>query len=150
MGCGGEPLYRSGVQSEVLRSLGQLLAAGRTVPQALQFLAYSDDLPGVVQGKLGLALAATERGEPLDAALNGAGLLPSNMVPLVRSAQRVQTLPWALGELGESLSGKAFRVVRKLTLVVAPLLIIAVGAVVAFVALAMFMPLIQLLTRLSE
>jgi len=143
-------LYRWGVQADVLRALGRLLAAGQTVPASLEFLELSRTLPRIVRRRLRWARADAERGETLDAALGAAGLLPSSMRPLVRSAQRVGTLPWALGELGEHLAGRAVRLVRKVSLVAAPLLVVAVGAVVAFIAVGMFLPLIQLLTRLSE
>jgi type IV pilus assembly protein PilC len=143
-------LYRWEVQAQVLRTIGRLLTAGRTVPQALAFLADSADLPQVVRRRLATAMTHTQRGDPLDAALERAGLLPPPMAPLVRSAERVRTLPWALGELGDHLAGRAFRLVRRVSLIVAPLLVAALGAVVGFVALAMFLPLIHLLTRLSE
>jgi type II secretory pathway component PulF len=54
-----------------------------------------------------------------------------------------------LRELGEMLAGRATRVVRRISLIVAPALVLLVGAVVAFIVLAMFMPLIDLITRMS-
>jgi type II secretory pathway component PulF len=143
-------LYRWGVQADVLRTLGRLLAVGRTVPAALAFLAASDDLPAVARRGARAAAARVDRGEPLDAALADAGLLPPNAAPLVRSAGRVRNLPWALVELGDHLAGRAVRLVRRLSLVLSPLLVVLVGAVVGFIALAMFLPLIQLLTGLTE
>jgi type II secretory pathway component PulF len=143
-------LYRWGVQATVLRALGRLFAAGRTAPQALEFLDRSDDLPPVVQRRLELAREAVEHGEPLDDSLRQAELLPPNLAPLVHAAERARTLPWALSELGDHLAGQAFRRVRRISLVAGPLMVVAVGALVAFIALGMFMPLIQLLTRLSE
>ena len=143
-------LYQWGVQAEVLRTLGRLLAVGRTVPEALVFLATAADLPAVARRRLRAAAAAVGRGEPLDASLADAGLLPPSMAPLVRSAERVRNLPWALVELGDHLAGRAFRVVRRLSLVVSPILVALVGAVVGFIAVAMFLPLIQLITSLTE
>jgi len=143
-------LYGWGVQAQVLRALGRLLAAGRTVPQALGFLGATDDFPAVVRRRLATATAGVERGDPLAAALGRAGLLPAAMGPLVVSAEKVRTLPWALGELGDHLSGRAFRLVRRVSLVASPLMVVAVGGVVGFVAVGMFMPLITLLTRLGE
>ena len=133
-----------------MRSLGGLLAAGWTVPDALGFLRGSSDFPEVVKWRLGLACACVERGDSLEAALERSELLPATMAPLVRAAQRARSLPWALNELGDHLAGRAFRLVRRISLVVAPLLVVAVGACVAFVALGMFLPLIELLTRLVE
>jgi protein transport protein HofC len=72
------------------------------------------------------------------------------MVALVQTAERLNNLPWALRELGELLSGSAVRMARRISIVVAPLLVLAVGALVACVAIGMFMPLIALLTRLAE
>jgi type II secretory pathway component PulF len=142
-------LYRWGMQAEILRALGRLLAVGQTVPQALGFLTDAAVLPLVVRRRLDVATAIVERGEPLADALGGAGLLPTSMAPLVRSAEKVRTLPWALGELGGHLADRAFRLVRWVSVVVAPLMVVAIGAVVGFVDIAMFLPLIQLLTRLS-
>jgi len=144
------PLYRWGVQADVLRTLGRLLAVGRTVPAALAFLAVSDDLPAVARRGARKAAARVDRGEPLDAALEASGLLPTNAAPLVRSAERVRNLPWALVELGDHLAGRAVRLVRRLSLVLSPVLVVLVGLVVGFIALAMFLPLIQLLTGLTE
>jgi len=143
-------LYRWGVQADVLRTLGRLLAVGRTAPAALAFLAESDDLPAVARRGARDAAARVDRGEPLNAALADAGLLPAHMAPLVRSAERVRNLPWALVELGDHLAGRAVRLVRRLSLVLSPVLVALVGAVVGFIALAMFLPLIQLLTGLTE
>ena len=143
-------LYRWGMQATILRTLGRLLAAGQTVPQALEFLRNSEDLPPIVQRRLAIAANGVARGDTLDDALLRAELLPSTMGPLVRAAERVRTLPWALSELGDHLAGRAFRLVRRISLIMSPMLVVCVGAVVGSVALGMFMPLIQLLTRLSE
>ena len=143
-------LYRWGVQGEILRTLGRLLAAGQTVPKALGFLAHSSVLPRVVTKRLNAATADVEAGQPLNVSLNRAGLLPAPMSALLQTSERVGSLPWALIELGDHQAARAFRVVRRLSLAVSPVLIVAVGSLVGFVVLAMFLPLIQLITRLSE
>ena len=143
-------LYRWGVQADVLRTLGRLLAVGHTVPAAMAFLAASDDLPAVARRAARRAAVRVERGEPLDAALADSGLLPPHAAALVRSAGLVRNLPWALVELGDHLAGRAVRLVRRLSLVLSPLLVALVGVVVGFIALAMFLPLIQLLTGMTE
>jgi type II secretory pathway component PulF len=142
-------LYRWDVQGQVLRALGRLLGAEMTVPESLWLLADAAELPPVVQRRLAGAVTAVKRGDELDDALRGVGLLPGSMAPLVRAATRARTLPWALAELGDHLGGRAFRLVRRLSLVIGPVLVVAIGVVVGFVVLSMFMPLIQLLTGLS-
>jgi type IV pilus assembly protein PilC len=143
-------LYRWEAQGQVLRSLGVLVEAGKPVPESLHFLAEGDELSGPVRKRLGRAAAAAERGEPLAAALRANGLLPKSMVPLVQAAERAGTLPWALAELGEHLGGKAHRIVKRLSLILSPFLVAAVGVVVAFIAVGMFLPLIKLMESLGQ
>jgi type IV pilus assembly protein PilC len=143
-------LYRWEVQGQVLRLLGSLVGAGRPAPTALRTLAGFDDFPPPARRRLLAAAGAADRGDPLADALRGAGLLPKGMAPLVRAAEPAGTLPWVLAELGEAQGGRALRLVRRTSLVVSPLLVVAVGGVVGFVVVAMFVPLIALLTRLSE
>jgi type II secretory pathway component PulF len=142
-------LYRWEAQGLVLRMLGTLLEVGRPAPESLALLAEAGEFPPVVRRCLASAQRAVQRGEPLDRALRRAGLLPASMAPLVQAAGRSRTLPWALGELGDLLAGRAVRVARRVSLVAFPALVVAVGALVCFIVLGMFMPLIQLLTRLS-
>ena len=143
-------VYRWVVQAEVSRTLGRLLAVGRTVPQALDFLAASGHLPSVARRRVAVAADRVGRGDPLAQSLRAAGLLPASMAPLVQASERTGTLPQTLLELGGHLAGRSLRVVRRASLLVSPLLVAAVGVVVGFIAVAMFMPLVRLLTSLSE
>jgi type IV pilus assembly protein PilC len=139
-------LYRWDVRGQVLRLLSQPLEVGRTVPESLRFLGEAYELPPVVRRRLAKAAGLVECGEPLADALRWSGLLSRSMVPLVAAAERARTLPWALRELGEHLGGRAFRVVRRASLLIAPVLVVAVGALVGYIAYAMFIPLIELIS----
>jgi type II secretory pathway component PulF len=142
-------LYRWEVQGLVLRMLGTLLECGRPVPESLALLAESGDFPEVARRCLASARRSVERGDALAAALRRAGLLPASMVPLVQASERARTLPWALVQLGDLLAGRAIRVARRLSLVAFPAMVVAVGVLVGFVILGMFMPLIELLSSFS-
>jgi type IV pilus assembly protein PilC len=142
-------LYGWDLQSLVLRSLGLLVEMGQPVPKALELLHDVGDLPAVVKRQLAKARQAVSNGEPLAAALRGAGLMPRSMAALVQTAERTRTLGWALRELGELLAGKAIRVARRLSMLFAPLMVIAVGCVVAMVVIGIFLPLINMIEALS-
>ncbi len=142
--------YRRVIQSRVLRTLGVLLETGKPVPEALGVLADSGYFPSVVERCLDGVRLRVEQGEPLAESLRRGGLLPAAMVPLVRAAERVGNLPWVLGELSTSLANGMIRRLRRLSILIAPLVLIAVGGLVAFLALGMFWPLIELLTRLNQ
>jgi len=142
--------YRWDLRGLVLRSLGALLKLGKTIPDAMRQLVNTASLPAAASDRLRLALAKVERGEALGLALQESELLAPAMVPLVTTAQRVNSLPWTLTELGSALSGRALRYARRLSLVFAPLSILAIGCLVLWICLAFFMPLIRLLESLSQ
>jgi type IV pilus assembly protein PilC len=141
--------YRMQVQSRVLDMLAELLAVNTPAPEALGLLAASPALRGIASRKLTAARRAVERGEPLIEALRRRGLLRGNAVAFIHAAQRTNRLPWALRQLGGVLNGRAARFLRQFSLAMTPVSVLAVGSLVAFVVLAIFWPLIQLLAELS-
>ncbi len=142
--------YRRHVQSHLLRMLAVLLEGGKPVPEALAVLADSEGFAPVVQRRLHAVRRRIEQGEPLAESLRRGGLLPASMVPLVQAAECVQNLPWALAELGETLADRTVRALRRFSQFIFPVVVVALGVLVGFVVLGMFMPLIDLLTRLGE
>lgn len=143
-------LYQWDVQAQVLRLLGILLGAGRTAPAALHLLAEADEYPAVIRERLAYAADRVEAGQPLAFALREAGLLSSAMAPLLTSAEQSRSLPWALGELSAVQAGRAVQLVKRISLIVAPLMVLAVGGLVAFVGGGLFFPLIELISEIGE
>lgn len=143
-------LYRMHLQSRVLKMLGLLLDAGRTVPEALSLLADSGHLPAVARRRLLVARGAVEQGGPLADSLQRAGLLSAAAAPLIHAAQRVGNLPWALEELGDTLANRTVRLLHRISAVVTPILIFAVGLLVGAVVISLFIPLIDLIGRAGE
>jgi type II secretory pathway component PulF len=142
-------LYRMHVQSRVLRMLGLLLEAHRPLPEALAVLADSEFFAGVAQRRLRAVRAAILQGEPLAPSLQRQGLLPTRMVALVQAAERARNLPWALAELGDLLGQRTVRILRRLTMAIAPAAVLVAGIFVGYVALAWFLPLIKLITEMA-
>jgi type II secretory pathway component PulF len=133
----------------ILQTLGRLFIAGRTVPEALDFLKANRSFPGVVQDRLQEATNRVNRGEPLEVALHQSELLPANMVPLVKAAQATQTLPWALADLGDHLAARSLRTVRRIVSLVSPICVVLIGVWVGFLTYGLLLPLIHLLNKLS-
>jgi type IV pilus assembly protein PilC len=143
-------LYRRHVQSQVLKALAALLETNTPVPRALALLADSEGFAPVAQRRLRTVCRRVEQGEPLADSLRRGGLLPASLVPLVQAAERAHNLPWALAELSETLADRIVRALRRFSQLVSPLLVLAIGVLVGFIVLGMFMPLIDLMTRLGE
>ena len=143
-------LYRGHIQGQVLRLLGLLLAAGKTVPESLRILADSDYFAPVAQRRLREVGRRVEQGEPLAVCLSGGRLVPAAFAPLVQAAEQLRNLPWALTELGEHIAGRTIRLIRRLSLLVAPVTVFAVGLIIGFGVIAMFVPLLQLMESFQE
>ena len=100
--------------------------------------------------RLDVVRLAIEQGQPLPAHLHEQGLLPLSMAPLLQAAERSRNLVWVLGEMGVALSNRMLRISQRIMLTLFPIVIFAAGAVVGVFAVAMFLPLIELMTRLTE
>ncbi len=141
-------VYRRAVRAHVLRMLSLLLETGRAIPESLTLLS------GLPLGHMALKLlnrakAEVEGGHPFAESLLKVGLLPANMLPLVHAAERAGNLPWALGEMAESLYHRTFRVIQRIVQFIFPLIVILLGVLVGLIVIALFMPLVKLITELS-
>lgn len=143
-------LYRMGVQSRVLKMLAALLEVGRPVPEALALLTDAGAFPWVVRRRLRGTRAAVERGEPLANSLRRYKLLPRAMVPLLEAAGRARNVPWALTEMGEHLAARAVRLLQRFSLALSPATVAVLGLVVGLLVVAMFVPLVAVITELAE
>lgn len=142
--------YRQHIQAQVIRLLGLLLEAGKTVPEALHILADSEYFPEVARRRLASAGERVEQGQPLAASLRACGLLPKAMAPLVQAAERLRNLPWALAQLGEQRIARTVQAIRRLSMLASPATVFGVGLLVGFTVLAMFIPLLDLMESLIE
>lgn len=143
-------LYRRHVQGQVLRLLGLLLEAGKTVPEALNLLAEAGYFAGVVRKRLRGVQQRIEQGEPLAASLRNRGLLPAAVAPVIQAAEGIRNLPWALLEIGDHLANRTVRALQRFSLLLSPISVLAIGTMVGLSVIAMFLPLVELLTRMTE
>jgi type IV pilus assembly protein PilC len=128
--------------------LAMLLRTGHTVPDALALLS-SLPIGRPTRMRLEAARQRVSQGEPLAEGLLDAGLLTNAMAPLVHAAQRAGNLPWALAELADTIYQRTVRAIQRVMQVIFPLTVICLGLVVGFFVIALFMPLIKLITELS-
>ena len=142
-------LHRMKVQSQVLRMLAILLDTGKPVPESLAVLASSGYFSGTVRRRLNAVRHRVEQGEPLADSLRRQGLLPPSMVPLVLAARTGSESALALGELGDNRANRRIRSLRRISLLFFPAIVVVIGFMVGFIVLGMFLPLVEIMTRLS-
>lgn len=141
-------LFRRYDGAIVLRSLALAIRRGQSVHTSLRLMADIYPL-GTVRNWLSKAAERVERGEDWCAALRKVWLIDRTDEVVLRSAQGAGNLPWALEEMAESLLRREMYRWQAWYNIISPLLILALGACVAFVCVALFLPLVGLIQGLS-
>jgi general secretion pathway protein F len=140
-------LYRLHARGLVLQVLGTMLESGKPLPMILDCVLASGLLPRVLETRVEGLAAQVEEGGPLLDGLTKQGLVTRAMCPLILAAEKAHNLPWALQQLGETLGQRCARATYRLTMLVFPLAIFGCACLIGFVAVSMFMPLIQMLEK---
>ncbi len=83
-------------------------------------------------------------------ALHDAGLLTGNETAVLRSAQRVGNIPWALDQLAESIERRFSYRSQFVVELVHPAVVIVLGVGVGMIFLAFFSPLTSLIQHLAQ
>jgi type II secretory pathway component PulF len=132
----------------LLRCLSIAVEAGRPLPGALELLA--EQHPDSNFRRL-LAVIANEvaRGDDCWLVLRAARLLGRGEPSLLEAAQRVGNLSWALRGMADSIERRAEYRYQIIVEFVDPVLVLCVGTVVGAFCLSLFLPLIELLNKLS-
>ena len=142
-------IYRIHLQGNFLKMLGITLQGQVVISRALTFLEESNCFSGPSQKQLVKLNSSIKLGHSLEDGLEVSGWLPKSMKPFIQSAQKVNNLPWALEEIGNQRLRLASLFAQRFSLVVFPLLMLLLGVMVGFIAIAMFMPVIKMMVELS-
>ncbi|MSR30563.1 MAG: hypothetical protein EXR99_03565 [Gemmataceae bacterium] len=142
-------LYRIQVQGNFLRMLGLALQSQESLPRALAVLLGSGFFPTPARMNLVKLINHVEKGGSLPSGLEENGWTPPAMKGLFEAAERLGNLPWALMEAGLQRSRVASLLANRLTFTVFPLMLLALGALVGMIAVAMFLPLVELIMELA-
>lgn len=102
-----------------------------------------------VRKKLERASAGIGRGQDWLDALRATGILRRRECGLFKSAERAGNLPWALDEMAQSGMRRSAYRIRAWTNVLFPVLLCGCGAVVLFIMLGTFLPLVAIISGLS-
>lgn len=142
-------IYRIHMQGNFLKMLGITLQGQIVIPKALDFLEDSKCFSGPAQKQLINLNSAIKSGFSLEDSLYSSGWLPKSMKPFIQSSQGVANLSWALTEVGNQRLRLASLIAQRFSLVIFPLLMLCLGVLIGFIAIAMFMPLLKMIVELS-
>jgi type II secretory pathway component PulF len=132
----------------LLRCLSIAIEGGRPIPEALQRLAERQSDVTLRRRFIDIA-DAVERGENCWIVLRAAQMLTRGEPALLEAARRVGNLVWALRGMADSIERRAEYRYQIILELIDPVLVLCLGALVGTFAISMFLPLIELLNKLS-
>lgn len=129
--------------SRFTRNLGVMVSQGVPILQALEVVAQN-----VANATLRQAIAkahdAVRDGTSLAAALAGTGQFPAFVSNMVAVGEESGTVDAALLKVAGTYEREVDRILRMLTTILEPVLLVAVGGIVMFIVLAMLLPVFQI------
>jgi len=132
----------------ILRALA--LSAARNRPLGPMLYALGDSYPKqAIREKLQLVQNDIEAGQRWFESLQRRGIISRADAGLLSSAERLGNLAWALTEVADSNERRLSYQLTAVTQVIVPITVIGVGMLVAYFAIAYFLPLVKLITALS-
>jgi type IV pilus assembly protein PilC len=138
-------LFKKAAISRFSRTLGTLVSSGVPILQALTIV---KDTAGnrVVSHILSDVHESVKQGEPIAPTLRTSRLFPAMVAGMVDVGEQTGSLPELLMKIADTYDGEVDNSVSALTSLLEPVLIIFLAVVVGGIVIAMFMPLIAIIT----
>ena len=142
-------LVRRTAVARMTRTLGTLLASGVPVLQAINIVRDTTGNEVLVRAMQSVHDAVKE-GESMTAPLAASKVFPPMVVSMVEVGEETGALPDMLMRVANTYDDEVDNAVAGLTSVIEPLMIIILAVVVGAIVIAMFMPMIQIITTLGS
>ncbi|HPT97208.1 MAG TPA: type II secretion system F family protein [Armatimonadota bacterium] len=130
------------------RTLGTLLVSGVPILQAMETVAGTVDNE-IIADAIMKARAAVREGESIGPPLQKSKLFPPMVVHMVSIGEETGALDGMLAKVADFYEGEVDAALESLTASLEPVMIVGLGAIVGFIVIAMFMPLISVMSSLS-
>jgi len=141
-------LVRKTAIARMTRTLGTLLASGVPVLQALTIVR---DTTGnaVISRAIQSVHDSVKEGESMTDPLSQCKVFPPMVLSMVEVGEETGALPDMLGRIAETYDDEVDNAVAGLTSVIEPVMIIMLAVIVGTIVIAMFMPMIQIISTLG-
>ena len=134
--------------SRFARTFGTLMASGVPILQSITIT--RDTLDNVVIAKsLERVHDRVRDGEPLSVPLEPSGVFPQMVTSMIQVGEETGQLPEMLNRVADIYDEEVDNAVSALTSIIEPVLIVFLAVVVGAIVLAMFLPLIALITKMT-
>ncbi len=130
------------------RTLSTLLTSGVPILQAMETVANAIDNETFTDVIMG-ARARIREGDPIGEPLEKSGMFPPMVVQMISIGEETGALDQMLGKVADFYETEVEMQLQSLAAALEPLLIVGLGFVVGFIVIALFMPLIAIVSQLS-
>lgn len=142
-------LFRGRRIAEVLRILAVAAEERAPIDQALNRVSLAYPSP-TISRQLMRAIEAIGSGQPWQDSLFRARMISAPESALLKSAERTGALPWAFQQIARRRDKRSVYRLSSYVNVGYPFIILALGGVVAFYVISLFIPLVQLINGMSQ
>ncbi|MDR3457807.1 MAG: type II secretion system F family protein [Verrucomicrobiae bacterium] len=134
--------------SRFARTLGTLVSSGVPILQAL--IIVRDTAGNVIIASAVVKIhESVKEGETITAPLEGSGVFPPMVVSMVDVGEQTGALPEMLLRIADDYDEQVDNAVAAMTSLLEPIMIIFLAVIVGSIVIAMFLPLIAMITNLS-
>jgi len=136
-------MFRALYISRSLHTMGQLVNAGVPI---LDTLSITAEISGnVLYRRMWRAVfSAVKQGKKLSAPLTKSPLLPRSVVQMINAGEESGKLGEVLDEVSDFYSKELKHVIKSVTAMIEPLMIVLMGSVVGFIAMSIILPIFKL------
>jgi type IV pilus assembly protein PilC len=138
-------LFRALYISRSLHTMGQLINAGVPI---LDTLGITAEISGnVIYKRMWRSVyMAVKQGKKISTPLNKSPLLPKSVVQMIGAGEESGKLGEVLDEVSEFYARELKAVIKGVTAMIEPLMIVLMGSVVGFIAMSIILPIFKLST----
>lgn len=141
-------LVRALAIARVCRILGTLLGNGVPMLTALSICREAAGFPKMAE-TINASITSVRAGEPLATPLRDSGILPDDVIEMIAVGESANNLDSVLIRIADTLEHRIDRLLTTVVRLIEPILIGALGVSIAFVAIGLILPMLQLTRGLS-
>ena len=134
--------------SRFTRTLGTLVSSGVPILQALTIVKETAGNV-IVSNAVGAVHDSVKEGETITAPLEASGVFPPMVVSMVDVGEQTGALPEMLLKIADNYDEEVDNAVAAMTSLLEPIMIVFLAVIVGSIVIAMFLPLIAMITNLS-
>src|SRR5450432_214893 len=134
--------------SRFTRTLGTLVSSGVPILQALTIVKETDR-KSVVSNAISKVHESVKEGETITAPLEASGVFPPMVVSMVDVGEQTGAMPEMLLKIADNYDEEVDNAVSAMTSLLEPIMIVFLAVIVGSIVIAMFLPLISMISNMS-